>query len=103
MRQTAKAQVREGAADTRPVIGMHFSYDDNKVAGAVLEAHKLPGISYVRAWLNSGDLEVGDDIMYVLIGGDIRPHVVDALQFLVGKIKRECVTEIEVYAPESES
>jgi len=33
--------------------------------------------------------------MYVLIGGDIRPHVVDALQFLVGKIKTECVTEIE--------
>ena len=40
-------------------------------------------------------LEVGDDIMYVLIGGDIRPNVVDALQFLVGKIKNECVTEIE--------
>ncbi len=33
--------------------------------------------------------------VYVLIGGDIRPHVVDALQFLVEKIKSECVTEIE--------
>nr|WP_320415657.1 hypothetical protein [Candidatus Contubernalis alkalaceticus] len=38
------------------------------------------------------------DIIYVLIGGDIRPHVVDALQFLVGKIKTECVTEIEYKA-----
>ncbi len=42
-----------------------------------------------------GQLKIGDDIMYVLIGGDIRPHVVDALQFLVEKIKTECVTEIE--------
>ena len=33
--------------------------------------------------------------MYVLIGGDIRPHVIDALQFLVEKIKSECVIEIE--------
>ena len=33
--------------------------------------------------------------MYVLIGGDIRPHVVDALQSLVGTLKKECVTETE--------
>ena len=55
----------------------------------------MDGIYYVRAWLNEGELELGDDIMYVLIGGDIRPRVVDALQFLVGKLKNECVTEIE--------
>ena len=36
--------------------------------------------------------------MYVLIGGDIRPHVVDALQALVGKIKNELVIEKEIYA-----
>jgi molybdopterin synthase catalytic subunit len=55
----------------------------------------MDGIFHVRVWLNEGRLELGDDIMYVLIGGDIRPHVIDALQFLVGKIKTECVTEIE--------
>lgn len=38
---------------------------------------------------------MGDDIMFVLIGGDIRPNVVDALQALVETIKNECVTEIE--------
>jgi molybdopterin synthase catalytic subunit len=40
-------------------------------------------------------LETGDDIMYIMVGGDIRPHVIDALQSLVEKIKTECVTEIE--------
>jgi len=35
--------------------------------------------------------------MYGLIGGDIRPHVVDALQFLVGRIKNECVVETELH------
>lgn len=33
--------------------------------------------------------------MFVLIGGDIRPRVVDTLQALVGTIKNECVSEIE--------
>lgn len=57
----------------------------------------MDGIFYIKVWLNEGELSVGDDIMYVLIAGDIRPHVVDALQYLVGRIKNECVTEIELY------
>ena len=76
---------------------MQFSYDQEKVDAAVEETYQLDGIYYVKAWLNEGELKVGDDIMYVLIGGDIRPHVVDALQFLVGKLKNECVKETEIY------
>ena len=49
----------------------------------------------MRVWLNRGELELGDDIMLVLIGGDIRPRVIDALQSLVGTIKNECVSEVE--------
>ena len=94
VRQTAKARVRQGE-DVPDVSGMYFTYDQAKVDAAVAETYQLDGIYYVRAWLNEGELALGDDIMYVLIGGDIRPHVVDALQFLVGKLKNECVTEIE--------
>ncbi len=97
VRQTAKALVREGKLDTRPVTGMNFSYDHDKVDAAVEEAKKCSGIYYIRAWLNEGTLDAGDDIMYILVGGDTRPHVVDALQFLVGKIKSECVLEQELY------
>ena len=77
------------------VKGMEFDYDAAKVDQAVAETKKMEGIFHVRVWLNQGQLEVGEDIMYVLIGGDIRPHVIEALQFLVGKIKNECVKEIE--------
>ena len=94
VRQTAKAKVRRGE-DAPDVSGMYFTYDQAKVDAAVEEAYKLEGIYYIKVWLNEGELQLGDDIMYVLIGGDIRPHVVDALQFLVGKLKNECVTEIE--------
>ena len=65
---------------------------------AVKEALTWPGVYYVRVWLNEGVLNVGDSLMYVLIGADIRPRCIDALQQLVGKIKNELVVEKEIYA-----
>lgn len=95
VRRTAKARVRQGE-DTADVNAMLFSYDEQKVKQVIEEAYKLDGIYYIRVWLNEGRLKIGDDIMYVLVGGDIRPHVIDGLQTLVGRIKTECVTEQEL-------
>jgi len=95
VRQTPKAQVRQGIDDGSLVKGMEFSYDAAKVEAAISATYEMDGIFCVKVWLNEGRLEVGEDIMYVLIGGDIRPHVVNALQFLIERIKTECVTEIE--------
>lgn len=97
VRKTAKARVRSGDMSAENVTGMLFSYDEARVNAAVEEARSLEGIHYVRVWLNEGELQVGDDIMYVLIGGDIRPRVVDALQFLVERIKTTCVIETELH------
>ena len=97
VRKTAKAFVRENDTQTKDVKGMIFSYDKEKVEQVLEETKQLEGIYYVRVWLNEGELKVGDDIMYVLIGGDIRPHVVEALDFLIGKIKSECVIETEIF------
>ena len=96
VRQSARAKVRLGAEDTKPVTGMYFAYDREKVDTVIADAYKMDGIYYIKVWLNEGELSLGDDIMYVLAGGDIRPHVVDALQYLVGRIKSECVTETEI-------
>ena len=97
VRQSAKAKVRYGEENTQAVTGMIFSYDEEKVNAAIEDTYKLPGIYYIKVWLNEGELQVGDDIMYVLIGGDIRPRVVDALQYLVGRVKNECVVETELH------
>ena len=97
VRQTARAKVRQGAENTQAVTGMSFSYDPEKLEQAIRAAREMEGIFYVRVWLNEGELTLGDDIMFVLVGGDIRPHVIDALQSLVGTIKNECVTEKELY------
>ena len=96
VRQTAKAKVRYGEEKTKEVTGMLFSYDEEKVNAVIADTYKMEGIYYIKVWLNEGELSMGDDIMYVLIGGDIRPRVGDALQYLVSRVKNECVVETEL-------
>ena len=97
VRATAKAQVRNGE-EKPPVAQVDFSYDAQGVEAAIAEALTWDGVYYVKVWLNEGVLNVGESIMYVMIGADIRPRCIDALQNLVGKIKNELVVEKEVYA-----
>ena len=97
VRATAKSQVREGK-DMPAVARVDFSYDAAGLEAAIAEARTWDGVHYVRVWLNEGELEVGQSLMYVLIGADIRPRCIDALQRLVAHIKNDLVVEREVYA-----
>ncbi len=98
VRVTPKQQVREGVEGLGEVAQIEFSYDAAGVDAAIADALTWPGVHYVKVWLNEGVLNVGDSIMYVLIGADIRPNCIDALQKLVGKIKNDLVVEKEIYA-----
>ena len=84
------------ASQTRTKAMPSMASAARTAAAAIRAAEAMEGIRFVRVWLNEGELSVGDDIMYVLIAGDIRPRVVDALQTLVGTLKNECVTEEEL-------
>lgn len=97
VRATPKAKVRLGEQTDRTVQAVKFSFDAEKAAEAKRHALEMPGIFYVNVWLNEGTLSVGDDLMLVLVGGDIRPHVIDALQSLVGELKNSCVIEQEIF------
>lgn len=96
VRESARAEARGGQA-APPVRGMRFSCDREKMAAAVADTRRLEGVFYVKAWLNEGTLQVGDDLMRILIGGDIRPHTVAALEYLVERLKSQCVTEEELF------
>ena len=98
VRITPKQQVREGVEGLGEVAQVEFSYDAEGVAAAEKEALSWSGVYYVRTWLNEGALNVGDSIMYVMIGADIRPRCIDALNKLVGHIKNDLVVEKEIYA-----
>ena len=87
--------VRGTARSGEPVSVMHLTYDHERLAQVIQDARTWTGILAVRAWVNEGTLKVGDDIMSVLVAGDIRPNVFSALERLVGLIKSEVVSETE--------
>lgn len=96
VRIDAKAKVRENKKNTKKIKAINLSFNNKKVDAAIKKALKMKGIYYIKVWLNKGILKVGDDIMLVLVGGDIRPRVIDCLQALVGEIKTKCIIEKEM-------
>lgn len=88
--------VRGTSRSGEPVSGLRLAADRRRFAEALQEARALPGVVAVDAWINEGDLAVGDDIMKVVVAGDIRDNVFGALQRLVDILKTEVVTETEI-------
>ena len=88
--------VRGASRSGEPVSGMVLSTDSKRFDEVLAEAGSWPGIFAVRGWVNEGELSVGDDIMRVVVAGDIRDNVFAALQRLVALIKNEVVSESEL-------
>ncbi len=97
VRRTSKAFVRENIENNKYVEGVEFSYDKDVLNQIIADTNKLEGIYYVKTWINTGRLDIGDDLMYLLVGGDIRPNVINGLDYMAGRIKNECVVEKEIF------
>jgi molybdopterin synthase catalytic subunit len=87
--------VRATSKEGRPVQGMTLTYDAGKLERAVADHEKREGISAVKVWINRGDLQVGDDIMRLLVAGRFRTDVLPVFESLLTTIKREIVREQE--------
>jgi molybdopterin synthase catalytic subunit len=54
-----------------------------------------PGIAAVKAHLFTGRRVVGQDVMLVVVAGDIRENVFPVLEEAVNRLKREAVLKRE--------
>ena len=89
--------VRATTKNGNPVKAMKLSYDKVKLEATVKAFIKKEGIADVRAWINEGILQIGDDIMNVCVAGRFRTDVLPALQELLKIIKGEIVREEEIF------
>jgi molybdopterin synthase catalytic subunit len=87
--------VRATSKDGKPVKGMRLTYKKENLKSLITVFLKREGIVTIRAWINEGNLKVGDDIMYVLVAGRLRKFVLPVLEELVSRIKQEVVYEEE--------
>jgi molybdopterin synthase catalytic subunit len=59
------------------------------------EMRREPGIAAVEAHLFTGRRQVGDDVMLVVVAGDIRENVFPVLERAVNRLKAEAVLKKE--------
>ncbi len=80
--------VRATSRDGRPVSGLRIVVDREKLH-QVIEANKSrAGIVEILVQINGDvDLKVGEDVMYIVVAGDIRENVISALQDTLNTIK----------------
>jgi len=90
--------VRETSLNGDKVSGIEVIFDEDVVNGVIPKIKQMPGIVDVLIETSGGRLEVGDEIMAVVVGGDTREHVFPALIEAVDMIKREGASKKEFIA-----
>lgn len=88
--------VRGTARDGKQVQGMKLSYNEDALESCVARLKNREGIAAIRVWINSGELSIGDNIMYLLVAGRFRTDVLPVLQELLSTVKNEIVHEEEL-------
>ncbi len=88
--------VRGTSKSGKPVRGMRLSFDQKKLHSTVLALQQRKGIAAIKAWVNSGNLNVGDNIMLLLVAGRFRADVVPVFEELLSMVKNKIVSEEEV-------
>jgi len=89
--------VRETAADGKTrVAGLTTTVDHTKLARVIEKHRRMPGIIEVAVEIAEGRrLAVGDDIMLMVVAGDVRGNVFDAMRSLLDEVKSTVVTKAE--------
>lgn len=81
--------VRETSLNGDPVKGIDVRFDREAIEAIIEDTKEMPGIIEVLVETCDGRLNVGDEIMGVVVGGDIRDRVFPALIATVDRIKKE--------------
>jgi molybdopterin synthase catalytic subunit len=91
--------VRGTSRDGRPVSGLKVAVDHNRLSDIIEKNLNSPGIIDIKIWINEDkDLVVGDDVMYLVVAGDIREHVLSALEKTLNEIKSTVTSKTEYFS-----
>ena len=81
--------VRATSRDGRLVERIQVSYDHTILDLIIQDIKDMQGIIEVLVETREGVLQIGDEILAVVVAGDIRNNVFDALITAVNRIKAE--------------
>lgn len=81
--------------DGSTVCQMEVVSDQDKIEQIRRDVEDMEGIFKVAIEARSGMMQPGDDVLFLIVAGDIREHVKSALALLLDRVKAEAVTKRE--------
>lgn len=81
--------------DHAPVTRVTVTPDRDKMAAICREMEQRPGIFKILAEAAEGELAPGDDLLFLVVAGDIRENVKATFAELLDRIKSEAVVKQE--------
>ena len=90
--------VRETSRNGTKITGLSVQAD-SALLESVLDKHrKSPGIVDIKAVINTDKrLNIGDDVMFLAVAGDIRENVLKTLEDCLNEIKSAVTTKTEYF------
>ncbi|MDL2274655.1 molybdenum cofactor biosynthesis protein MoaE [Desulfosarcina sp. OttesenSCG-928-G10] len=90
--------VRGTSRDGRKVSGLKVMVDRQKLEEILAQYRAVPGIVDIRVHIAADrDLAVGDDVMLLVVAGDIRETVIDVLTRTLNAIKTTVTAKTEFF------
>lgn len=87
--------VRATSRDGRSVSHLDLTVDSTALENILLRQKKKPGVLDILVEIQEGSLKVGDVVMHLVVAGDIRDHVIPALEETLNAIKKEVTHKTE--------
>ncbi len=90
--------VRSTARDGRSVSGLRVNVNHKKLEQVIRKGKSMPGIVDIQIEIaGDKDLAVGEDVMVLVVAGDIRENVINALKETLNAIKSTVTSKTEFY------
>lgn len=94
--------VRQTSREGENVSGLRISVDHDVLSEIIQTQKQTPGIVTIEVWINEEkDLEVGDDVMFLVVAGDIRETVIKTLSDTLNRIKTEATSKTQFFTGET--
>ncbi|WP_321403076.1 molybdenum cofactor biosynthesis protein MoaE [Maridesulfovibrio sp.] len=80
------------------VSSIEIKADYDKIEQIRQEHEKFPGIYKIVTHANEGVFKPGDDVLFLIVAGDIRENVKECLASLLDRVKAEAFSKKEIFA-----
>jgi len=87
--------VRGTSRDGRRVSGLTLTVNREALEDILSEQRQRPGIVDILVEIREGSLKVGDDVMFIVVAGDLRDHVIPVLADTLNAIKERVTNKTE--------